>query len=1796
MDPNRARRGPGAGQDEWYDPRPDLDGSYRPTTARVATIAALGDTGKRAGRALENRDPGCHISRGCGRLSARQSITSPQFPSMPNDRRNTLDQAIDELLELEFVEEGVEDVTEPNPGKKKASRKTMPPPIPGESGDKSPAEDTDTSRTQAALQGAPPIDLTNDAQALVRTCQAELGQSPAPQRAARLHCELATVHEQLLGEPDKALLHFEQALTALPDHLPAIRGARRLYIVLSDYTKALPLFLAESKLCPDTDTEAMLHYERARLLEGFLGDYDAASASYEKALSLSPGNLAIIDAVKRTAVRTGDWKRVSQAFEEAANQLTGDPRLRAALIVERAKLAENKFTDIPAALALCHTALRLDPNVLGALEMLERLYHGRSEWQPLTEVLELQAQRTSDEIVRARALHKFGRLHHERLHNRNEAIRALEHANRATQKRDRLILEDLAHLYEVAQDYQSLVRIIRTLISVVETSDEQVALLHKLGDILERQMNNEEEAIGYFQTALQIEPTHLPTLQALGAVHIRRNDWRALVDMHQAEVDASNSTTHRADVHARIGEILETHLGEPQDACRHYEHALSLNPDQAAAFRAITRLYARAGRYRELTEHYERVLERAPNKSYQLTYLFKLGSLWEDALGDPSQAAYTYRRILHLDPHNLGAIHALQRATERAGQYRELVEALELEVREAKEPNVEAGLLHRAGVILDEKLGDLDGALARFNKIIQQDAGHATTLASLARIFHREGRWSHLYDVYQKQLAIAESDRAAATILNKMGALCEDKLGRQDDAVGHYKTAAKRCPDHHPSVRAWSRMVRQREDWRQLVQVLELELSTSAEAHSQTRLLFSAGYVYEDRLNRPEEAIIRYEQALAIDASYWPALVALARLRTLQSAWVPLVDDLAHQHHNTMDAKVSGAALMRQGDILRDQLQDSQRAIERFEGLVDSPSGKLPALLSLEPLYIHTQAWDALAAVYEAEADTIADAGGRVAALRNLFNVQDVHRVAALNEQSATYKQILSMAPTDVLALDGMHRIASLTNDQSTLSEVCRTLGDIAEDRSLSAYYLTSVGQALERLGTSGAGNMYRLALTKDKSSLGAIRGLARTARAVGDHQSEAHATRLEAAFLVEPRAIADLLVHSAELRLSFLDDPEGAAGDLERALEAWPDHFRAAEMIQPPLLQAGHADRLLTILSRAAGAATAPLIAARLWLAVANLHLDHLSDFGGGIAALQRGLELSPDHVSSLRRLAQVYARERRWDDSVGLYRRIVEISANRTVLCQSYLELATILDRQKDDADAALVAYEAVLDIDPYHRQALVALADFHLQRGNGDAAAQTAHRMVTSAHDTESRSWALVQLSNIEQQRGEFERAEHALIEAVALEGPSGDAAVAFRTFIEGRGSWLGYAAGLTAFVQRGSTDRALLKKAYLELAHVHGDIMGQPGQAAAKLEEGMAVVGGSQELAFELGRRMVAAGRYHEGIAQLQALLDYDVTRTEVWRTLVDTLDKFNQAQQSVLTTAPLVVLQTANSQERSKWYARTARPAEALPGTFTPELLTRLACDGALASPAAEIITILADSIGRMYRPDLEIMGISRRDRISSRSRHPIRGLADRVAALYGVEYELYLHPRTTPAASLEMTEPVSIVIAEHVADLPVAQQAFLLGMAMAPIAGRFYPVEKLAAREVRLLLAATTSLVFPEFGSDLPEDELRETAQRVKKLVPRKWRRNLELAATDYAAIPNFDVKAWKNAVHLSAMRAGLLIADDLIGVVDVIREEEDIHDARGVDLVKRSPAIADMVRFWATTEAFALRREIGAP
>ena len=1406
------------------------------------------------------------------------------------------------------------------------------------------------------------------------------------------------------------------------------------------------------------------------------------------------------------------------------------------------------------------------------------------------------------------SLHQAGQLFAQRLNSRAEARAALVRAVEATEDRDRLLLEDLAYLDEVAGEHADLVRVLEVLVHIIAEPSEKVEALHRMGQVLETRLSDEDTAVRGYQAALSIDPAHVPTLRALGSLLARRGDWVELIEMLLREAEAVDETRRRALAHARIAEILDGQLHRPAEAADHFARALSLAPDHRASFRALTRLYAHAGRFRDLVELYEQALDQTKSESRRVAYLFKIGSILEDSLGDPSNAAHAYRRVLEIEPRNLIAIHAMQRVTEAAGRWDELVEVLELEADETDDDELVAALLHRAGTVLEDHLDNREGAITRFRKVLALQPDNASALSSLGRLFYRAGRWDDLLGVYERELD-SQPDRPDAVImLYKMGELCETRLGRDQDAIDYYRKAAELDHSYRPAITALTRKLRERDDWDQLAEVYELEISGIADPRAKAFALWSAGAVYEERLDKPDQAMSCYERARKIEPDFWPATLALARLRSEKEAWRELVGDLERVGRGIRDEVVAGAAMLRQGAIWRDYLHDSVQAIRCFESLMRLDTGKLPALFDLEVLYSDAEAWDALAHAYAMEAESVSDPAARVAALRELARVQETKSIGSLQDVTETYEAILAAAPDDQPALLALHRLASSGTDDLALATVCRRLGKATGDPELAARYLARMGHVREVARDPGAISAYRTALDEDPACLTAIRGLARTAEAAGDDRSLAEAWRREADVVRDPRAASELLVKSAVVRLDELEDADNAMRDLERALDLWPDSQVAAERLCNSLLHSGRVDYLIGVLSRAAGSVREPAAAAAHWLRISEIRYEHLQDLPGALTALDRSLSAAPDHVPALRMQGELYRRDRRYRDAVAAYQRTIELTPDPAAQWLIHVDLAEIYREHLDEPDLATASLDKALELgdpnDPSYRHALANLADLHVASGDSAAAAKTAKRMVETAATDDDRSAALVYWASIEISRSEIDRAERALAHAVALTGSTGDGARSYYSLVEHHGrNWAAYVKGLTAYVQRQAATykdsrpdlRRILVPEYLELAQIHEQRMGLPRNAIANLEEGMALTGRDPTLARHLIPLLRQVGRHKDAVTLLRKLLAVDVADPEVWRGLVDTLDQMNRPAHAEIHLAPLVILGAATDEDRARLKKRGKNADEAPPASFNIDLLRTITDGDTLSCPGYELLSTIAEAVGKIHPPDLETMGLSRRDRLSARSRHPLRGMADQIAEIFDIEYDLYVHQASSPAVTVELTEPPAIIVAEHVGSKPEAEQIFLLAYAMAPIAGRFHAADKLSPTNLQLLLAAATRSEVAGFGDELPgADALDQTAVRLRKAVPRKLRKAMDAAAQQYAADKLHDFAAWQSALDRTAMRAALLLTGDLAVSVSILRNAEDLGGLTGPELLRSSSLIADLVRFWASDKALTARREAG--
>ena len=1635
--------------------------------------------------------------------------------------------------------------------------------------------------------------LDPEARAVIATCESELETAPDPLRASRLHYEIARAYEVAIGWSEQAAEHYRKSLDGAPEYMPAICGARRAEIVRGNFEAALMLFDAEDKLTSSPKRKAMLFYEQGRLLEDRMSDAPRARDLYAKALELDPSNASVLKALEQCDRRGKTSDALIETLERAGNAITEDGRHRAALLIERAQLVERRTgTSTPTAAELYEAALRLDPHALGALDALERIYRRDQDWRSLTSTLERDARQTQDPARRALALHRVARIHAERLGNRSEAMSALVKAIDAVPG-DPVVLEDLARGYEQEQNPDGLAGILASLVDLAPAAAERVALLHRLGQVLEGPLADPERAIERYQEALALEPTSIPVLQALGRLLASRTKWLELIGMHLGEAAATAVVARAAAAHARVAEIYEVQLRDPGEAVTHHARALTLLPGYATSFKALTRLYAQLDRHRELVELLERAITETALQSLKIAYLMKVGSIWEDSLADPVQALHAFRRILELANDNLVAIHAVQRVAERAGRHAQLVESLEREAELVDDRDLRVGLLHRAGTVLDEHVNDQDAALVRFRKALELDPAFVPALASVGRIYYRAGRWAELLETYEREVAVSKGAEAVA-LLHKMGELCEDKLGNADAAVKWYRRALELDPKYRPAIRALVRRCRESRDWAGLAGALEIEVAGLEDPSTRAGVWLRIGQVYEDWLGDPDKAIAAYRKALEDRSEYRPARVAVARLAGQKREWMQLIDVLSQEAASTADAIHATTVLMRQGEIYRDELDDPDLAIHCFEAVLHHEIGMIPALLALEPLYAKAHAWDKLAQVYSDMGSKLVDASARIAALRELVRLQATHELGTVESRARTYQKILEIDRDDESALHALEEIGRTTRDDRILVDVYRRLADLTDHPGTAACLLTDLGQALERRGDRRALDAYRDAVKKDAGLLTAIRGLARVGDLLGNPRAMAQAARLEAELTRKPEIAAKLYVRSGILRREQMNDL-GAVEDFERALEVWPDDTQGAERVIQPLLETGQVLRLVDILAKTAVSARSSERKTALWLEVGGLYTRRLDNIGAGITAFKRALEATPGHVLALTRLAEVYERNRQWGDAVATLDQLLTLSSDDAARADAHLRLAAIFDEHLNNIERASKCVEAVLRHNPKHAGALLRLADIQLRSGNEADAVKTTQRLVDLAEGPKQKGAALVRVARIQRTRGELAAADTALGEALSLEGPGGDAERDLKKAIERHNSWVGYAAGLAAYIKRAIADkepRDTLGTAYLELSHTYVEHMKLPARAIEALTEGLEHTG-DQRLGLALARLLRDVGRLDEALHQLKQAVSQDPLHVEAWRELSTVFERGGRRDDGMRSLSALTVLGADPERELKL----TARPASAADSSFAINVLASIAVDNACVTPAASLLASIADGIGKMYPASLDQYGISQRDRLGPKSTGSLWDLASRVSRIYGAELEIYEHGAIEPIVAVEPFETPALVVSHAVRRLPMPQQVFLLSYAIGPIAARLHAALSLRTAELEIALTGAVRLVTPTFafgGASADDTSINNARETLRKFVNRKWRRPMEVAADELVQNPPADLSLWQAAIRQTMLRAALLVTDDLAASIDAMRHVVELPAVRGAALVQSSDAVRDLMRFWISNRAAGVRHHAG--
>jgi tetratricopeptide (TPR) repeat protein len=464
------------------------------------------------------------------------------------------------------------------------------------------------------------------------------------------------------------------------------------------------------------------------------------------------------------------------------------------------------------------------------------------------------------------------------------------------------------------------------------------------------------------------------------------------------------------------------------------------------------------------------------------------------------------------------------------------------------------------------------------------------------------------------------------------------------------------------------------------------------------------------------------------------------------------------------------------------------------------------------------------------------------------------------------------------------------------------------------------------------------------------------------------------------------------------------------------------------------------------------------------------------------------------------------------------------------------------------------------------------------------------------------ALTLLGDLERGRGQSAAAVQAYEQAVSLSGLAGPAAEHFRALTADQArrneppSHARYAAALKSYAEQHPTPGPELTALYIELSRVLGDELGQAEPAAQALEKGMAGAPGDPELALAYARRLLAAQRYADAAVGFRRALSFDVFQPEAFRGLAEAWRGLGRGAESACAVGAVVALGAGNDLELAGMSSRTVRAAGQAPGSLDANELSSIDVNPG-DSNATALLSALGDAVGKVYPPDLERWGLSARDKVSAKSGHPLRAIAERVAAVFGVEgFDLYVHRVHSGMVQLELTDPVSVLVPANVAGLAEPGIVFALARVFASITRGLAAIDRLDGDELRLLLGAAARGADSSFGTGTPdEDELASLQRRVAKALPWLGRGAIEDAARAYAMAPPPDVSEWWLCARMTSARAAAIVCDDIVSAAQFVRRTEgDQSNAQGNALLAGRRLFGDMLGFWVSDGAFAMKRRLG--
>lgn len=764
-------------------------------------------------------------------------------------------------------------------------------------------------------------------------------------------------------------------------------------------------------------------------------------------------------------------------------------------------------------------------------------------------------------------------------------------------------------------------------------------------------------------------------------------------------------------------------------------------------------------------------------------------------------------------------------------------------VREAQalagvKPERCAWMLVAAARVAFDLAGDAQQAQALLGLASTQASGSRVVATARRWLSLCEGRTRELADQVKVELGCATHPAERVELLGMLAAIEDQVSGRSDVAESWLKEAATLDASDLTTSLALASLYSRHGRHSEAAAEWERIAAQTSDGAVKAAWLTSSGLVREAQLGDVIGARAALERAVQADPSDLFARASLEPILQRAEAWREYAGVLSDEAAQlTEDPATSRLLYERAGDALWEAVSDGPAAVscyERAAGVAPQEPGPLRKMIAV--LEAQSDA-SSLEPVYSRLLRLAQDPSERAAVLFRLGVLYDQRQDAerALSAWQSAYEAM----PTFAAAIDALDDLCTRLGRFDVLTALLRVDAErIVSPAHRAARYVRLAELYAGKLGDlQEAAAMCERALSLDRTQAAAFDLLDEILRASGDLDAVVSLYESSVEAEPDPRMARVLRLELAMLHLAG-NRPERAIEPLRDALGAEPDALATLWWLGKAQARSERWTELVETLEAQARLLSEPASQVTAWYRIAFVLEARVGDPLRAVAAYERVLSRAPDHQAAIEGLLRLRGGQSRWEDVVGLERRLAALAARPDDAAARLYRAGWVLEQQIGRADEAVRAYEAALANSPRHVPSALALSRVLRHRGDGARLAASHEARAANASDPETRADALAAAAAVYELRlGDHARALASYDKALSAR-PGHEAALWGKVRLdELTGDWKACSADIRALLSSKShaaTRAALLMRA----ARVHEFRLDDRARASALSDEAMA----------------------------------------------------------------------------------------------------------------------------------------------------------------------------------------------------------------------------------------------------------------------------------------------------------------------------------------------------------------------